>query len=338
MDKKLQVFISSTYKDMKAERQAAVMAILDAGHIPAGMELFAASDKKQIEVIQKWIDRSDIFMLILGGRYGSIDPDSNKSYIHLEYEYAMRAGKPLFALYLTDEALQHKVRGDLGISAIEQGDSRKLGEFRDLVRSKLCSEIDDLKDIHIQVQKSIRELSATYDLEGWIRAWSASKPTSVMNSQMAGEPKIEIITGPEAPYYVEEVRSGHMLSTVRIGIRNIGGKTLSNCKVYVEHISPPSDAPGGSDCKLLDGPGFRLRYDDSEQLVDVAAHWEHHDMFRFNTPFPGGAFVNPFDMKDIGNRTFSVRVTAKECQRSARFELETDESKKLHLKFLGYVD
>lgn len=35
--KKLQVFVSSTYVDLKEERQAAVEAILNAGHIPAGM-------------------------------------------------------------------------------------------------------------------------------------------------------------------------------------------------------------------------------------------------------------------------------------------------------------
>jgi len=44
MKKKLQVFISSTYKDLVDERQSAVEAILNAGHIPAGMELFKASN------------------------------------------------------------------------------------------------------------------------------------------------------------------------------------------------------------------------------------------------------------------------------------------------------
>jgi hypothetical protein len=65
--KKLQVFVSSTYIDLKEERQAAVQAILTAGHIPAGMELFAAGDKSQWEVIKRWIDESDVFLLILGG-------------------------------------------------------------------------------------------------------------------------------------------------------------------------------------------------------------------------------------------------------------------------------
>ena len=42
--KKLQVFVSSTYNDLIQDRQAAVEAILTAGHIPAGMELFTAGD------------------------------------------------------------------------------------------------------------------------------------------------------------------------------------------------------------------------------------------------------------------------------------------------------
>ncbi len=72
MDKKLQVFVSSTYTDLIEERQAAVEAILDAGHIPAGMELFKAG-KSQMETIYKWIDESDVYILILGGRYGTVE-------------------------------------------------------------------------------------------------------------------------------------------------------------------------------------------------------------------------------------------------------------------------
>src|SRR3954447_18526006 len=95
--KKLQVFVSSTYLDLKEERQAAVEAILTAGHIPAGMELFAAGDQSQMKVIQRWIDESDVFLLVLGGRYGSIDGSSGKSYIELEYDYAVAQGKAFFA-------------------------------------------------------------------------------------------------------------------------------------------------------------------------------------------------------------------------------------------------
>lgn len=54
MDKTLQVFISSTYSELKEERQAAVQAILKAGHIPAGMELSTAGDRSQMETIKRW--------------------------------------------------------------------------------------------------------------------------------------------------------------------------------------------------------------------------------------------------------------------------------------------
>jgi hypothetical protein len=77
--RRLQVFVSSTFSDLIAERQAAVEAILRAGHIPAGMELFAAGDESQMEIIKQWIDASDVFLLILGVRYGSIEPLSGKS-------------------------------------------------------------------------------------------------------------------------------------------------------------------------------------------------------------------------------------------------------------------
>ena len=99
MNKKLQVFVSSTYTDLIEERQAAVQAILDAGHIPAGMELFKAGDKSQLETIYKWIDDCDIFMLIMGGRYGSIEETSGKSYTQLEYEYVLDK-KPFFSIVL----------------------------------------------------------------------------------------------------------------------------------------------------------------------------------------------------------------------------------------------
>jgi hypothetical protein len=64
--KRFQVFVSSTFEDLRDERQAAVEAILKAGHIPAGMELFTAGSVSQLEVIKQWIRDSDIYMLILG--------------------------------------------------------------------------------------------------------------------------------------------------------------------------------------------------------------------------------------------------------------------------------
>jgi len=119
MKRKLQVFVSSTFTDLIEERQAAVSAILKAGHIPAGMELFTAADRSQMDIIKNWIDESDVYMLILGGRYGSIEPTTGKSYTELEYDYAVQQGK---ALLLKRKLLRRKLRntGLIFLNAMNQ--------------------------------------------------------------------------------------------------------------------------------------------------------------------------------------------------------------------------
>lgn len=166
MKKKIQVFVSSTYLDMKEERQAAVQAILNAGHIPAGMELFAAGNESQWETIKQWIDESDAFMLILGGRYGSLEPDSQKSYIELEYRYAMDTGKPLFSVVASEIALEGKT--------VETENIDKYKAFKDLVLSKICRHFDDPKDIKEAVHQTLSTFIEKYEFHGWISGKEAT--------------------------------------------------------------------------------------------------------------------------------------------------------------------
>jgi len=158
----------------------------------------------------------------------------------------------------------------------------------------------------------------------------SSDSDAVSTSQAALEPKIEIITGPAAPYHETVPEGGHVKSTVKVGVKNVGGKTLSNCRVYVEKITPPAVLPGG-DSHLLKGDGFHLRHDDPEKLIDVAVHWDHTPTLRFSTPPPGGFFGATEWIEDSPRRTFVIRVTATECEASATFEIWTDESRRLHL-------
>src|SRR4051794_5954612 len=138
MAAKLQIFVSSTFTDLLPERQAAVEAILKAGHIPAGMELFTAGNRSQWEVIQRWIADSDIYMLILGGRYGSIEPTSETSYTELEYDLAVASGKPYFAVVITDDELESRVEKH-GAKISEQDHPDKLAAFRSKVLAKISS-------------------------------------------------------------------------------------------------------------------------------------------------------------------------------------------------------
>lgn len=167
MKKRLQVFVSSTYVDLIEERQAAVSAILKSGHIPAGMELFTAGDKSQLEIIKRWIDESDVYMLILGGRYGSVEAESGVSYTELEYNYAKETEKPLFAVVITDSALEEKVKIS-GTSVIERDRPTELKLFREMVLTNMSSFFEDLKDIRLAVMESLPEIAATRNLSGWV--------------------------------------------------------------------------------------------------------------------------------------------------------------------------
>lgn len=162
--------MSSTYTDLHEERQAAVEAILTAGHIPAGMELFAAGDESQMEVIKQWIDESDVYLLILGGRYGSIDPKNGKSYVQLEYEYAVSRNMPLFSCVITEKALDERLK-KMGKAAID-AHGEKLEAFRSLVLSKMVRFWDDSKDIKITVGDTLAQFSRREDIGGWVRQGS----------------------------------------------------------------------------------------------------------------------------------------------------------------------
>jgi hypothetical protein len=169
MKRRLQVFISSTFTDLVAERQAAVSAILKAGHIPAGMELFTAGDRSQMDTIKQWIDESDVYMLILGGRYGSIEPISGISYTELEYDYAVQQERPLFAVVINEGALEDRVKIE-GSVVLERSHPSELALFRAKVLGNISSFFDDKKDIKLCVYETLAEFGSNRTLKGWVRA------------------------------------------------------------------------------------------------------------------------------------------------------------------------
>jgi hypothetical protein len=131
------------------------------------LELFAAGDESQMSVIKRWIDESDVYLLILAGRYGTIEPTTQKSYIHLEYEYAVEKDKPFFAVVIEKDHLEEKVK-KFGSGVIETDNSQKLREFEAQVLSKLVKFWRDPRDIKLAIMETMAEFSRREDLVGWI--------------------------------------------------------------------------------------------------------------------------------------------------------------------------
>ena len=92
MNVKYQVFVSSTYEDLRAERDQVVKAILEMGHIPVGMEMFSAADEEQWSLIARTIEEVDYYVVILAHRYGSTV--AGVSYTEKEYDHAVSCGVP----------------------------------------------------------------------------------------------------------------------------------------------------------------------------------------------------------------------------------------------------
>ncbi len=206
--KRLQVFVSSTFSDLKAERQAAVEAILSAGHIPAGMELFTAGDESQMEVIKQWIDESDVYLLILGGRYGSVELRTGKSYTQLEYEYAIEISKPMFACVVTDRAHEDRVKMH-GMAIVEADNPQKLREFKSIVLTRLVKFWDDFKDIKIAVGETLSQFARRDDMVGWVRPTHVADMPALAD-EIARLSKENAILRMEAATNVRENASGEI--------------------------------------------------------------------------------------------------------------------------------
>src|SRR4051812_16576479 len=102
MDKRYQVFVSSTYSDLIEERSEVMQALLELDCMPAGMELFPAANDSQWVWIKRVIDESDYYIVILGGRYGSVSKQTGLIYTGMEYRYAIECGKPVIGFLHED--------------------------------------------------------------------------------------------------------------------------------------------------------------------------------------------------------------------------------------------
>lgn len=164
MDKKYQVFVSSTYEDLKTQRDQAVKTILRMGHLPVGMEMFNAADSTQWEIIKRHIDNSDYYVLVLAHRYGSIDKEDGISYTEKEYNYALEKGVPCLG-FVIDSSVSWSP------SLIETGDAAtKLHAFKEKIKSRMVSFWTSSDNLSLHISAALSEVFNTKPRVGWIRA------------------------------------------------------------------------------------------------------------------------------------------------------------------------
>jgi hypothetical protein len=165
MQKKYQVFISSTFRDLVEERRDTLKSVLDMGHIPSGMEIFPAADVEQFEYIKKIIDECDYYVLIVGARYGSVD-EAGVSYTEKEYRYAVSQKKTVLAFIHNDVGSIPTNKTD-----VDQTLQTKLALFRNEVASgRLVQFWAGGEDLKAKVIISLHKAMGEYPAIGWMRA------------------------------------------------------------------------------------------------------------------------------------------------------------------------
>ncbi|SNC77645.1 protein of unknown function [Hymenobacter gelipurpurascens] len=170
MDKKYQIFISSTYKDLIEQREAVVKNVLRMGHLPVGMEMFDAADDSQWEVIKRHINNSDYYLLIIARRYGSID-DDGVGFTEKEYSYALEQGVPCIAFMLDDSVKTWN--NDFIDSGREK---KRLTLFKSRFNKKLVNFWTTTDNLALQVSHSLSTLMTIKPRMGWIRGNEAASP------------------------------------------------------------------------------------------------------------------------------------------------------------------
>ena len=187
---KYQVFISSTYEDLKEERDEVIKAVLEMGHIPVGMEMFSAADEEQWKLITRQIDQTDYYVVIVAHRYGSVI--GKKSYTEKEYEYAVKQKIPVLGFIIEDSARWPNDRIES-----DSDKTKALKLFKQKIKRKLISFWSTKEDLGGKVSRSLIKLITTNPRPGWVRTSETVGPEVVSemsrlsseNARLDGENK-----------------------------------------------------------------------------------------------------------------------------------------------------
>lgn len=163
-EKRFQVFVSSTYRDLLEERQKVAQVLQSMDCIPAGMELFPAIDEEQFEFIKHVIDDCDYYIIIVAGRYGTLAADG-LSYTEKEFDYAIDRGFRVIAfIHESPDTLPEDKRES------DEEMRRRLEAFRQKVASgRLVKMWRTSEELPGAVAVSLQKTMKAYPALGWIR-------------------------------------------------------------------------------------------------------------------------------------------------------------------------
>ena len=120
-------FISSTFIDLEDYRKTIIDKIQSLQGVINAQEFFGARPNTPLETMIDELKKSNVIILVIAHRYGSIDEKTQKSYTQIEYETAIDEKKIIFP-YIIDETHPFNPK-----YIDDNEDKIKLNEFKKLV-------------------------------------------------------------------------------------------------------------------------------------------------------------------------------------------------------------
>jgi hypothetical protein len=171
MEKRYEVFISSTFADLEQERSKVAQALQQHDFFPAGMEMFPASDDSQRKVILRAIERCDYYVVIVAGRYGSVN-ENEVSYTELEYDFAVKHKIPVLGFV-------HRNPDTIPQGKTDKSDRarKRLDAFRTKVlKKKMCDHWENSDELARKVVTAVSKAVKTHPRPGWVGGgWAARR-------------------------------------------------------------------------------------------------------------------------------------------------------------------
>lgn len=187
MNKRHQVFVSSTYLDLRSERHEVMQALLEMDGIPAGMELWPSTTDDSWTLIRRIIRESDYYLVVVGGKYGSVDA-AGVSFTEREYDYAIEMGKPVMAFVHGDQ--DAIVTGKAELNAPKR---EALQRFRDkLMSTRFCRQWTSAAQLGALVSRAFAQIKNTHPAIGWIHASEAVAPSVLVELGQAKEELLQL--------------------------------------------------------------------------------------------------------------------------------------------------
>ncbi len=164
MKKRYQVFVSSTYEDLKDERRKVIEALLSYDCLPSSMEVFPAASDESWDYIQHLIDDCDYYVVIIAGRYGSVD-ERGISFTEREYEYALAKAKNVLCFIRADPGSIPAAKTEEN----EKGRERLRGFIEKAQKRLYCKPWSTPDDLALAVVTGLSRLTREKPAVGWVR-------------------------------------------------------------------------------------------------------------------------------------------------------------------------